>query len=183
MYSSKGFNQVLSVECLIQAKRKTPEALKHLYKCYANACYTTAYRLSGNASLATDITHDAFLVIFEKLNTFVGSPEQFGGWLKRIVVNKTINRLKFDMRFVEEEQVSDRQSPLFNSQWLDVSLDLERLLEQLSKQQRTVLWLYEVEGYSHSEIATMFDKSVSFSKVTLLRAYRSLRILAEATHE
>jgi RNA polymerase sigma-70 factor (ECF subfamily) len=183
MRSSKGFNQEVSPEFLTQAIRKKPEALKKLYECYSDACFTTAYRLSGDTSLAADICHEAFVVMIEKLHTFIGQPVQFGGWLKRIVVNKTINRMKFEKRFTDsDESVFESNNALFTHQWLDSSIDLHRLIEQLSNQQRTVLWLYEVEGYSHSEVAVMFNKSVSFSKVTLLRAYRSLQQLAEVSN-
>ena len=184
MCSSKGFNQVLNLELLNQAKRKKPEALKQLYNRYADACYTTAYRLSNDAPLAADICHEAFLVVIEKLDSFVGQPEQFSGWLKRIVVNKTINRLKFENRFNDiEDDFSQTPDSLFSNQWLSSSIDLNRLLEQLPCQHRSVLWLYEIEGYGHAEIALIFNKSVSFSKVTLMRAYCALRSLAEVKND
>lgn len=183
MRSSNGFNQEVSPEVLTLATRKRPEALKKLYQRYSDACFTTAYRLSGDRSLAADICHEVFVVVIEKIHTFIGLPEQFGGWLKRIVVNQTINRMKFEKRFTDsDDSVFESNNTLFTHQWLDSSIDLHRLLERLSNQQRSVLWLYEVEGYSHAEIAAMFNKSVSFSKVTLLRAYRSLQLLAEVSN-
>jgi RNA polymerase sigma-70 factor (ECF subfamily) len=183
MSSAKGFNQMVSPEMLTLAKRKEPDALKKLYECYSDACFTTAYRLSADASIAADICHEVFLVVIEKLHTFDGQTVQFGGWLKRIVVNKTINRMKFEKRFNDNDDPDlESDNTLFTHSWLDSSIDLQRLLEKLSDQQRTVLWLYEVEGYSHSEIAKMFNKSVSFSKVTLLRTYRSLQQLAEVSN-
>ncbi|MEP1446657.1 MAG: sigma-70 family RNA polymerase sigma factor [Paraglaciecola sp.] len=183
MSSNKGFNQEVSQEFITQAKTQDPETLKDLYKCYADACFTTAYRLSGDASLAADICHEVFIVMIEKLHSFKGQSVQFGGWMKRIVVNKTINRMKFEMRFTDiDDSPIEHPNTLFTHQWLDSSIDLHQLLEKLSDQHRTVLWLYEIEGYSHAEIASMFNKSVSFSKVTVLRAYRSLQQLSEVSH-
>ena len=180
----KGFSQIPKLELLIQAKQKRPEAQRQLYLHYADACFTTAYRLSNDNSLAADICHEAFLVVFEKLNSFLGQPEQFNGWLKRIVVNKTINRMKFENRFNDlEEEPFNSPNNLFTDQWLNSSIDLNRLLEQLPAQQRSVLWLYEIEGYSHAEIGLIFNKSVSFSKVTLMRAYCTLRTFSEVKND
>jgi RNA polymerase sigma-70 factor (ECF subfamily) len=64
---------------------------------------------------------------------------------------------------------------LFNYNWLESCRDIESLTCQLSNTNRAVLLLHEVEGYSHKEIAKLFDKSESFSKVALSRAYAALR--------
>src|SRR5580658_1826289 len=55
------------------------------------------------------------------------------------------------------------------------SLDLERALASLAPTARAVVWLFEVEGYSHEEIALSFGRSVSFSKSQLARAHVKLR--------
>jgi len=58
--------------------------------------------------------------------------------------------------------------------WSD-QMDLERALATLSPTARAVVWLYDVEGYSHEEIARHFGRSVSFSKSQLARAHARLR--------
>ena len=63
------------------------------------------------------------------------------------------------------------------------TLDLERALASLSPTSRAVVWLYEVEGYSHEEIADMFGRSVSWSKSRLARAHAQLREWFEPTVE
>ena len=52
---------------------------------------------------------------------------------------------------------------------------MERGLAILSPTARAVVWLYDVEGYSHEEIAQAFGRSVSFSKSQLARAHARLR--------
>jgi RNA polymerase sigma-70 factor (ECF subfamily) len=52
---------------------------------------------------------------------------------------------------------------------------VERALATLAPTARAVVWMFEVEGYSHAEIAQAFGRSVSFSKSQLARAHRKLR--------
>jgi len=55
------------------------------------------------------------------------------------------------------------------------NIDLERALERLSETSRAVVWLHDVEGYTHEEIAELMGKTVSFSKSQLARAHARLR--------
>ncbi len=56
-----------------------------------------------------------------------------------------------------------------------VQIDLERAFERLSETSRAVVWLHDVEGYTHEEIAEQMGKTVSFSKSQLARAHARLR--------
>ena len=58
-------------------------------------------------------------------------------------------------------------------------IDLERALASLAPTARAIVWMYEVEGYSHPEIASAFGRSVSFSKSQLARAHVRLRAALE----
>ena len=58
---------------------------------------------------------------------------------------------------------------------VDAKIDIERALERLPSTARTVVWLHDVEGMTHAEIGRLFDRSESFSKSQLSRAYGSLR--------
>jgi RNA polymerase sigma factor (sigma-70 family) len=62
-------------------------------------------------------------------------------------------------------------------------LDLEAALDQLSPRARAVVWLHDVEGYTHDEIADLYGKTVSFSKSQLMRAHSRLRQLLDERHE
>jgi RNA polymerase sigma-70 factor (ECF subfamily) len=59
------------------------------------------------------------------------------------------------------------------------AIDVERALATLAPTARAVVWMYEVEGYSHEEIAREFGRSVSFSKSQLARAHARLRAWLE----
>jgi RNA polymerase sigma-70 factor (ECF subfamily) len=54
-------------------------------------------------------------------------------------------------------------------------IDIDRALARLTPVTRAVVWLYDVEGWSHEEIAKSFDRSVSFSKSQLARGHARLR--------
>ena len=64
-------------------------------------------------------------------------------------------------------------------------MDLEAALERLSETSRAVVWLHDVEGYTHEEIAGMMGKTPSFSKSALARAHTRLRkwLGEEVAHE
>ncbi len=62
---------------------------------------------------------------------------------------------------------------------LGLAMDLEQALEQLSDCDRSVVWLHDVEGYKHREIAQLFGKTESFSKTRLNRARTRLRFLLQ----
>jgi len=55
-------------------------------------------------------------------------------------------------------------------------MDLEAALERLGETSRAVVWLHDVEGYTHDEIAAMMGKTASFSKSQLARAHVRLRV-------
>jgi RNA polymerase sigma-70 factor (ECF subfamily) len=62
-------------------------------------------------------------------------------------------------------------------------MDLEQALQRLNHQDRAVIWLHDVEGYRHEEIAAMFGKTESFSKTRLSRARRRVRELIQTRDE
>jgi RNA polymerase sigma-70 factor (ECF subfamily) len=59
------------------------------------------------------------------------------------------------------------------------AVDLERALARLGAQARAVVWLHDVEGYTHAEIGALFGASASFSKSQLARAHERLRDLLQ----
>jgi RNA polymerase sigma-70 factor (ECF subfamily) len=62
----------------------------------------------------------------------------------------------------------------------DHALDLDAALGTLPPLSRAVVWLHDVEGFTHKEIAELMGKTESFSKSQLSRAYRRLRPLLDA---
>ena len=84
----------------------------------------------------------------------------------------------FTQAVPDQEHGLLESNDLFDLNWLEACSDLTYLLNQLSVTSRTVVLLHEVEGYNHKEISQFYQKSESFSKVTLSRAYAQLKMLA-----
>lgn len=65
----------------------------------------------------------------------------------------------------------------------DQALDLDAALANLPSMSRTVVWLHDVEGFTHKEIARLMGRTESFSKSQLSRAYQRLRPMLAAGSE
>ena len=177
MTSVTGFQQQISQDLIRQAQTGDMLAFERIYQTYADACYTLALRISGNRTLAQDVVQEVFIKVINKIGDY-RNEGHFAGWLRRIAANETINRIRSETRLHlvgEDEAKNYPADSLFEIEWLNACRDLDGLLSQLTTTSRAVLLLHEVEGYSHKEIAKMYQKSESFSKITLSRAYARLR--------
>ena len=100
------------------------------------------------------------------------------GWVRRITASKALMHLRTRSRrsgeepFPEEDGPSAVRTPPAP---LPARLDLESALERLSDTARAVVWLHDVEGYTHEEIADLMARTPSFSKSQLARAHARLR--------
>jgi RNA polymerase sigma factor (sigma-70 family) len=116
------------------------------------------------------------MTFFERLATY-RAEAPLGAWLRQIAISKCLMHLRspWHRARLEIDRIDFEASLPPASLAAPESLDVERALVSLSPTARTVVWLYEVEGYSHEEIARSFGRSVSFSKSQLARAHRRLR--------
>ncbi len=163
---------------IARMKRRDLEAFEQVYRLFDRPVYTLALRLLGNETEAYDLLQDSFLKLFEQVGQY-RSEAPFWSWLRRIVVNTALMRLR-GRRPLDEldslmlDQLSDNGPDPMDS----VSAqDLKRAMGQLPALSRAVLWLYHVEGYTHEEIADAFERTVSFSKSQVARASARLRML------
>ncbi|NQZ82800.1 MAG: sigma-70 family RNA polymerase sigma factor [Colwellia sp.] len=174
-----GFQQVLPKSVIKLAQQGDIESFEIIYKTYFDACYRSAFRICNNQMTAQDLVQEVFIKAMKSLSDykFNGS---FAGWLKQITVRVAIDHINRDnkVNLVNDEDMTLIPSnDLFDFNWLESCRDLDFLLSQLSITSRAVLLLHEVEGYNHKEIAQLYQKSESFSKVTLSRAYIQLKKL------
>lgn len=172
-------------ELVLRAQRGDIDAFEHIYRLFAEASYTMAYRICGQHTLAEDAVHDAFIKVMKNIKGY-RHEGSFSGWCRKIVTCETINRVKAHHRvhLVSDEVLSTSEDiNLFEQNWLEACLDVEELIQKLTPLSRAVFLLHEIEGYKHKEIAEMFGKSVSFSKVTLNRAYITLKQMLVAEQE
>jgi len=176
-------------ELLAAARAGEERARAQLYALVAPATFGLIRRLMGARAQAEDLFQDTLITMYERLNDYRGEAP-FGAWVRRIAVSKCLMYLRSPWHRARLELSGGAE------EWLDAltgqgpadaaagagmaeSLDLERALARLSPTARAVVWLYEVEGYSHEEIGRAFGRTVSFSKSQLARAHRRLRALLE----
>jgi RNA polymerase sigma-70 factor (ECF subfamily) len=174
--AASGFALVLDASVLARAQRGDRAAFEAVYRAYARPAFGLALRVLGRAATAEDVVHDAFLRGFERIGSYRGDAP-FGAWVKRLVLNAAIDRLRSERRWAGDAEAVDalqdgREDPA-------PLLDAQGLLARLAPRARTVVWLHEMEGWSHQEIAVRFRQSESWSKSILARSLQRLRAAQE----
>jgi RNA polymerase sigma factor (sigma-70 family) len=153
-----------------------------IYAAVAPATFGLVRRLAGSRALAEDLFQETMMAVFQSLASFRGEAP-LGAWVRQIAVSKCLMYLRSPWHRARLRLSSQGDS---DGRWVEAllpatpgpraeSVDLERALASLAPTARAVVWLFEVEGYSHEEIALSFGRSVSFSKSQLARAHVKLR--------
>lgn len=152
------------IEQSLEGDRK---AQHKLYTLYADAMLNVAYRITNNKEDAEDVLQEAFIDAFTKLHTF-RFESTFGSWLKRIVVNKTINRFrqqKLDLAYLGDHDLSQIPDLQESEAYAGLSVDkVKGAMQNLPEGARVVFDLILFEGYKHKQIAEVLNISVSTSK-------------------
>jgi len=146
-------------------------ALEHLYRAYERPVYTLARRLTRTADDAEDVLQETFLEVCRSLKQWRGEGSLWG-WIRTVAASKAMMRYRREkLRQWEplEDNVAQRAGDV------PLQLDLEAALARLSDRSRAVVWLHDVEGYTHEEIAELMGMTTSFSKSQLARAHERLR--------
>ncbi|MDX8340082.1 sigma-70 family RNA polymerase sigma factor [Draconibacterium sp. IB214405] len=168
-------------EIIDQCREGSQKAQFQLYKLYYKAMYSVCLRIVNDSMEAEDVMQEAFLSAFNKIESYKGEVS-FGAWLKRIVVNRSLDCLK--KRKVKFEEVNERTAQIADYQMETRDIDaeaLKRAIQKLSDGYRVVLSLYLIEGYDHEEISQILGISNSASRTQLLRAKNKLRELLKGT--
>ncbi len=148
-----------------------------LYQQYVQAMFHTALRMLGQESEAMDVLQDAFLKVFQSLGSF-RQESSLGAWIKRIVVNMSINHLRQKKQQAWQDLPPDaEQRPALTTEGIDAlqAADIHKAILALPPGSRTVFNLFAVEGYSHQEIADLLGISESTSKSQYFRAKQLLQ--------
>ena len=178
----------ISEELVFKARCGDESAQSSLYTALAPATFGLIRRIVTSRALAEDLFQDTMMTMFERLGAFRGEAP-LGAWVRRIAITKCLMYLRSpwhrarlvidrdDDEALSREELQRLVVPDSRAEQLDV----ERALAILSPTARAVVWLYDVEGYSHEEIAQAFGRSISFSKSQLARAHARLREWFEPT--
>jgi RNA polymerase sigma factor (sigma-70 family) len=154
-----------------------------IYGYYCNRLFTLIYRLVPRRAQADDLLQEVFVEVLRNVRSYNGSGS-FGGWLHSIAVNKCLSYLRSPWRrsvmWLDDAATVELEESQLSAP-LDVEharrTELEAALRKLSPLSRAVVWLHDVEGYTHAEIGRKLGRTVSFSKSQLARAHARLREL------
>ncbi len=174
-------------------------AFEQIYRWFERPVFTLALRICGEREAAADVLQDTMLKVIARIGDFRGHRDDkhqmsrehdsspFWGWLRQIAVNEALMALRRHRHLNEEIEHADADD-LIDSRTppppaaADAAC-LQRALDALPANTRTVLWLYHAEGYTHDEIATLMQRTPSFSKSQLARGTRRLRALLEPSDD
>jgi RNA polymerase sigma-70 factor (ECF subfamily) len=163
------FNQEQIIRDCIANKS---DAQYKLYKHYASKMYAICLRFAKINQEADDILQEGFIKVFENLKNF-RNEGSFEGWIKRIIVNTAINYIKKNTIYHQEEDIENIGDIFIDEteEILNITQDeLIKLIQELPSGKRLVFNLYEIEGYTHKQIADMLNISESTSKTQLAKA-------------
>ena len=168
-------------EIIDQCREGSQKAQFQLYKLYYKPMYSVCLRIINNETEAEDVMQEAFLKAFSKIDTYKGEVS-FGAWLKKIVINRSLDYLK--KRKVKFEEINEKtnQIPDYQMETKEVNVQvIKDAIQKLPDGYRVVLSLYLIEGYDHEEISEILGISNSNSRTQYLRAKNKLRELLKDT--
>lgn len=148
-------------------------ALEQLYRAYEAGVYTLARRLTRTAEDAEDVLQETFLEVCRSLKSWRGDGSLWG-WIRTIAASKALMRYRRE-KVRETEVLDDEFTVGAAREDVPLRLDLEAAMTRLPERTRAVVWLHDVEGYTHEEIADLMGMTTSFSKSQLARAHQKLR--------
>ncbi len=170
-------NKILVDRC----RKGDSKAQYELYHLYARQMYNVTLRIVNHITDAEDILQDSFLEAFNNINEY-REEASFGAWLKKIVVNRSINALK-KRKLLLFDQIPGADDLTDHGEGIDMEdlqLEVKRVnncMMQLPVGYRLVLSLYLLEGYDHSEIGQILNITESTSKSQYNRGKEKLREL------
>jgi RNA polymerase sigma-70 factor (ECF subfamily) len=150
---------------------------RRLYARYSPVMYGVCLRYARDEDEAADILQDGFVKVFTRLGEF-RSEGSFEGWIRRIMVNTAINAYVKNKKQRYFEDIDEFNDALEDEKVATDHLqlrDLLRLVQSLPPGYRAVFNLYEIEGFSHKEIADLMGISINTSKTQLMHARRLLQ--------
>lgn len=149
-------------------------AQEELYRRYKDMLFVLSLKYCRNEAEAEDNLHNTFIEILTTIGKYKGAGS-FEGWMKRITINKAIDSYKKSAQLIPVKDDYTGSTDVSDAE-MDLPLDyLLALVQQLPDKYRLVFSLYELDDYSHKEIAAMLDISEGTSKSNLHRAKAILK--------
>ena len=169
-------------ELITLCKENNQKAQFEIYNRYCKAMYNVAYRIVKDEHFAQDVMQEGFLKAFTRINDYK-QEVAFGAWLKKIIINCSIDFYKknnaFQMEDLNKTLYKIEENDTFFSESIDLnSLKIKEVLNtilDLKDNYRMVLTLFYIEGYDQEEISEILNISYANCRTTLSRAKENLR--------
>lgn len=165
-------------ELIRQCKNGDLKPLEMLYKHFYGYAMGIGLRYCANRDDALEVVNDGFIKLFKTINSY-DADKSFKAWLRRIIVNTAIDKNRREKKHMWAEDLEMAENIPQGVTVIEQlnARDILNLMDKLPQLHRTVFNLYEVDGYSHDEIAVMLTISPSSSRVYLSRGKEKLREL------
>ena len=168
-----------------RASRGDVKAHEIIYRAFSAPVYSVCLRFTRVPAHAEDLLQETFIEVIRSIGQFRGDAP-LGAWVRRIAVSKALMFLRSAWHAKGQSLDDNWEEMTYESKPADAgslrqdqAMDLEAALADLPPVSRAVVWLHDVEGFTHKEIAGLMGKSESFSKSQLSRAYQRLRPLLD----
>ncbi len=161
----------MNISQLIEkCKQQDRIAQKQLYTQYKDKLFVLCLKYCKTRAEAEDNLQDSFVTIFQKITSYKGKGS-FEGWMKRITINKAIDKYKKEpfLDSIDNHQIDNNTQ--VDEEQTQVPLDkMLEFVQELPSRYRLVFNLYQLDGYSHQEISKKLSISIGTSKSNLHRA-------------
>jgi len=173
MQKSIGISEVELVKKCKSGELKYQEML---YKHFYNYAMGIGMRYLSNRDEAMEVVNDSFIKVFKGIQ-FFNETQPFKAWLRRIVVNTSIDLRRKNLKYYAQLDLDKASHTGHPPEAIDRLLvkDILNLLDGLPETHRMVFNMYEIDGYNHDEISSMLNIPASSSRVYLSRAKEKLR--------
>lgn len=179
-------------ELVQRARRGDAAAYEELVRRHMRKAYLTALAQLGNVADAEDVTQDALITALERLDD-CREPAHFAAWLVRIARNRAHNyrrreRVREALPLEAADPVSTRDDPERAAGRAELRANLLAALDTLTATQREAVYLFDVEGLRHAEIAALLGLKEGNVRYHVFQGRRALRerlgdTYEEETHE
>ncbi len=165
-------------EIILNSQKGIQSAQHDLFELLAPKMFGVCIQYTTNRMEAEDCLQEGFIKVFTKIDEFrfEGS---FEGWVRRIMVNTTIEHYRKNKRFADKEDIETAAALSIKQANGQDNIQAEELIELIQKlpaQYKMAFTLYAIEGYSHDEISKQLGISIGTSKSNLSRARKWLQI-------
>ena len=173
-------NKTIDPAFVRRAQRGDMKAHEIIYRQFADPVYTLALRMTGSPAVADDILQESFVEVLRGIAKFRGEAS-LATWIRRIAVSRCLMHLRTAWnrrrRLFSEIVGEDGTYEIAANEETPETGDGSgsRSGDTLTPTARAVVWLHDVEGYTHKEIGEMMNRTSSFSKSQLARAHKRLR--------